>query len=202
MKIWDNLKISSEQNILGRGKVLTIDLLGNDLVSEEWVDDVILRQNDCLLYKNEMYAIKGIEMSRNLLNGKISRFIVLVVKELAGSNAEDNLIEIKNDVRVTMFSQQKNITKEDEINREKHFQRKLWDALRWERDKRIEARFRLSDLYGWEMWHIYIDLDSYDPKERKNLYYDHGVNLWKRMRNGYLFLEKIFDKEKGKFQID
>lgn len=83
MKTWDNLKISSELNISGRGKILTVDLLGNGLVSDEWVDDIIIRVNDSVTYNNEIYNIRGIELSRNLLNGKVSRFIGLVVRSIS-----------------------------------------------------------------------------------------------------------------------
>lgn len=69
--------------IPGRGMVLIVNLIKNKLAKELWIDKVPLEIGEKIQLTNgTIYEIKGIEMQRNLMNGKISSSIGLVVKEV------------------------------------------------------------------------------------------------------------------------
>lgn len=82
MKHWNELIIESEVNITGKGLVLTTNLKRNGLTDSDWVDDVLINKEDTLTYKDCVYEIRNVEMFSNLLDGKKSSQLALVVKKI------------------------------------------------------------------------------------------------------------------------
>jgi len=82
MKHWNELIIESEVNIAGKGLVLTTNLKRNGLTDSDWVDDVLINKEDTLTYKDCVYEIRNVEMFSNLLDGKKSSQLGLVVKKI------------------------------------------------------------------------------------------------------------------------
>ena len=82
MKHWDSIIIDSEVNITGRGLVLTTNLKRNGLTDSDWVDDVLINKGDTLVYKDCIFEIRNVEIFSNLLDGKKSSQLGLVVKKI------------------------------------------------------------------------------------------------------------------------
>jgi len=79
---WDNLIIGEKIKIIGRGTILTVDLKLNNLVKENWIDNIPIKIEDTLNYKEDKYLVRNIEVFSNLLNGRNSCRIGLVVKQI------------------------------------------------------------------------------------------------------------------------
>lgn len=78
----DTYIIEGEHNIVGRGKVLVVDLKKNGLVNEQWITDCPIKVGESLAYNNKVYIIKGVGGFRNLFDGKIKSLVGLLVREL------------------------------------------------------------------------------------------------------------------------
>lgn len=81
MKHWNNLIIDNEVNILDKGLVVTTNLKRNGLTDSDWVNDVQISKGDTLTYKGVIYEIRNVEMFCNLLDGKKSSNLGLVIKK-------------------------------------------------------------------------------------------------------------------------
>ena len=67
---WNNLVFRDEFNITGRGKVVVVELKGEEI-----------NLGDTISYSGEMYKISGIEMSKNLFNGKTNPLVGLILRD-------------------------------------------------------------------------------------------------------------------------
>lgn len=79
-----SIKMERAHLIPGKGIVLVVNLFKNKLVNELWVDELPIKVGETIKVINNglTYKITGIEMSRNLTNGKINHSVGLVVKEI------------------------------------------------------------------------------------------------------------------------
>jgi hypothetical protein len=82
MNHWDDLIVDDEFNIIGRGLVLVINIKRSKLTDDNWVSDVLIKTGDTLTYNNDTYVVKGVEIMVNLLDGKKSSRLGLVVKKI------------------------------------------------------------------------------------------------------------------------
>ncbi len=80
MTHYKNLDILEVFNITGRGLIFKINIKDNQLVDDEWADDIFFRIDDLITYENKIYIVTGIETQQNLLNSKKSVNIGLNVK--------------------------------------------------------------------------------------------------------------------------
>lgn len=79
-KTWDNLVVTDQFNITGRGLVLVVDFVLSGLCTEVWEDSLPeVSIGDTILYGDKSYVIKKVEVSRNTFNGGLMTRIGLLV---------------------------------------------------------------------------------------------------------------------------
>ena len=79
-KTWDNLVVTDQFNITGRGLVLVVDFVLSGLCQDVWEDELPnVSIGDTILYGDKVYTIKNVEVTRNAFNGGLMTRIGLLV---------------------------------------------------------------------------------------------------------------------------
>jgi hypothetical protein len=79
-KNWDNLVVTDQFNVTGRGLVLVVDFIKSGLCSELWEKELPkIDVGDTILYGDRVYTIKVVEVSRNAFNGGLMTKVGLLV---------------------------------------------------------------------------------------------------------------------------
>jgi hypothetical protein len=79
-KDWNDLVITDQFNITGRGLLLVVDLVLSGLCQDVWEKDLPkIDAGDTILYGDKVYTIKKVEVTRNAFNGGLMSRIGLLV---------------------------------------------------------------------------------------------------------------------------
>lgn len=73
------LIVDRVENIVGRGKVLIIDLIKNKLTEDKYIDEIPFKKGDSITTDVGAFVIRAIESKAELMGGKISSTIGIVV---------------------------------------------------------------------------------------------------------------------------
>lgn len=80
MAHWEGLRVKDEIHIMGRGMILTVNVEDDRLMDGMWIPvKSPISVGDSLIYENKEYVITGVEGFRNLLNGRASHMVGLIV---------------------------------------------------------------------------------------------------------------------------
>lgn len=65
---WDNLNIMDKIDIMGRGKVLVVDLQKSGIVKNKLMHKCPIEKDDIINDGNNQYLVRGIEQSKVLMD--------------------------------------------------------------------------------------------------------------------------------------
>jgi len=79
-KEWNDLVVTDQFNITGRGLLLVVDLVLSGLCQDVWEKELPkIDVGDTILYGDKVYTIKKVEVTRNTFNGGLMTRIGLLV---------------------------------------------------------------------------------------------------------------------------
>lgn len=79
---WTDLKVGGKHKITGRGDILILDLIINGFTKDDWVDEIQIKVGHTLNFEGDDYKIIGMESFANLMNGKHSHRLGLIVTQI------------------------------------------------------------------------------------------------------------------------
>ena len=82
-KKWDNLVVTDQFNITGRGLILLVDFIESGLCKDLWEKELPkIDVGDTILHQDKYYYIKNIEVSKYTFNGHLMTKVGLLVGAL------------------------------------------------------------------------------------------------------------------------
>jgi hypothetical protein len=82
MITWINLKVEDKFHITGRGDVVVVNLKENNIVTENWLENIPIEIGHVLVYEGEDYKVVGVETTRDVLRGYLNTTVGVLIKKI------------------------------------------------------------------------------------------------------------------------